>query len=438
MLHVLLYADDLALMAGSPEELQSMLDCLAEFCEACCMCVNTTKLEVVCFNRRWAPKQLSPWRFNGKVVKVVEKFRYLGVWFEQSGKEGGVHMAQANQLASAKCVMASMWRRCYALKVHNVATLGYLFDALVRPVASYGCEIWSPDFIRKAGIGKGGIELLHNSFMRQAMQVRSSTPVPILLSELGRQPISWFWLRQCVKFWNRTVTRPDRDLVKLCLHENIDMAVSLGTANKQCWASCLLDVLSKVGIISQPHELWSMKVDGSRVLRRIDMAAVTAALQQLDQRAWQAAQQMASDPRRVPDDHREGFKLAIYRAWFCANGSRNKNMAFVAHVNRRDAVREIARFRMGCHQLDIEARRWGDMRVERSKRICRCCGLGKVEDELHFMLECPLYRHIRADFLLKMGVQSSNFAASNENMQRIANGRNEDEWKITYTYIREG
>ena len=400
--------------------------------------ICTRSSEVVCFNRQWAPKRLPNWKFNGKTLEVAQKFRYLGVWFEQSGKEGGVHIAQANQLASAKCAMAGMWRRCYALKLHNISTLCYLFDTLVRPVASYGCEIWSPDFIRKAGLGKGGVEVLHNSFMRQAMQVRNSTPVPILLSELGRQPVSWFWLRQCVKFWNRTVARPDGDLTKVCLHENMAMAVSPCNAHKQCWAHCLIDVLRKVGVISQPHELWVSGADGSRVLRRIDMVAVATALQQVDQQTWQVAQQLADNPRRLPDDHREGFKLATYRAWFHVAGNNSKRLSFAAHVNRRDSIRDIARFRMGCHQLDIEARRWGDLKTVRSKRTCRCCSMGKVEDELHFMLECPLYQHIRAELMQSMGMHASDITVNNENMHRIINGRSAFEWNSIATYLRGG
>ena len=37
----------------------------------------------------------------------------------------------------------------------------YLLDALVKPVLSYGCEVWAPDFIHKAGLGKGGQEDIH-------------------------------------------------------------------------------------------------------------------------------------------------------------------------------------------------------------------------------------------------------------------------------------
>jgi len=40
-----------------------------------------------------------------------------------------------------------------------------LFDSLVVPVLSYGCEIWGPDVIGTSGADllKGEVELLHRT-----------------------------------------------------------------------------------------------------------------------------------------------------------------------------------------------------------------------------------------------------------------------------------
>jgi hypothetical protein len=48
----LLYADDLALLASSQEELQQMLDALSAFCSRYDMEVNVSKTEVVVFGRQ--------------------------------------------------------------------------------------------------------------------------------------------------------------------------------------------------------------------------------------------------------------------------------------------------------------------------------------------------------------------------------------------------
>ena len=48
------------------------------------------------------------------------------------------------------------------------------------------------------------------------------------------------------------------------------------------------------------------------------------------------------------------------------------------------------------HKLQVETGRHHD--TPREERICKLCDLNKVEDEEHFIAECPAYTHIRVDF----------------------------------------
>jgi hypothetical protein len=52
LLRVLLYADDLMLLALNPEDQQALLDALQQFCVANSLCVNVDKSAVVVFGRR--------------------------------------------------------------------------------------------------------------------------------------------------------------------------------------------------------------------------------------------------------------------------------------------------------------------------------------------------------------------------------------------------
>ena len=59
----------------------------------------------------------------------------------------------------------------------------------------------------------------------------------------------------------------------------------------------------------------------------------------------------------------------------------------------------LTRFRVGVLALRIETgvRRWESGGVQRKRgipvefRVCQCCNAGKVEDEIHFLLECGKY-----------------------------------------------
>ena len=60
-----------------------------------------------------------------------------------------------------------------------------------------------------------------------------------------------------------------------------------------------------------------------------------------------------------------------------------------------DKRRLITKFKIYSHQLEIERGRHRS--IPTSQRICKLCNL-EVEDELHFLLECPKSNKIRFFF----------------------------------------
>ena len=61
--------------------------------------------------------------------------------------------------------------------------------------------------------------------------------------------------------------------------------------------------------------------------------------------------------------------------------------------------RVALRFRCSAHKLDFEEGRYRN--IERNNRLCQCCQMNVIEDEFHFLLVYPAYRHIRISVLPK-------------------------------------
>ena len=63
--------------------------------------------------------------------------------------------------------------------------------------------------------------------------------------------------------------------------------------------------------------------------------------------------------------------------------------------------RPISRFKTGCHGLRVDTGRWADGgHLDRTDRLCLVCkSLDYVEDEQHFVFDCPAYSHIRSQHL---------------------------------------
>jgi hypothetical protein len=51
----------------------------------------------------------------------------------------------------------------------------------------------------------------------------------------------------------------------------------------------------------------------------------------------------------------------------------------------------LCQIRISAHELKIERDRYKKPYVERSQRICEKCSSNQTEDELHFIINCPLY-----------------------------------------------
>ena len=59
----------------------------------------------------------------------------------------------------------------------------------------------------------------------------------------------------------------------------------------------------------------------------------------------------------------------------------------------------ITTFRLSAHTLLIEKGRYQN--IERGKKICQMCDTTDVEDEYHFILNCPFYTNLRLLYIKK-------------------------------------
>ena len=58
----------------------------------------------------------------------------------------------------------------------------------------------------------------------------------------------------------------------------------------------------------------------------------------------------------------------------------------------------IAKIRMNSHELHSQIGHWTVPKTPWVERICHLCENRNIEDENHFLLDCPAYTHIRSQF----------------------------------------
>ncbi len=317
--------------------------------------MNVKKTKVVVFGSK---VNTSPLLYGGLPIEEVASFRYLGVELHRSGS---MKTAVEHLVAAGKRAVFALRRRCADLKINDPAIICQLFDALVKPVISYACELW----VNEAATDS--LELIHVFFLKSLLGVNGSTPTRIVLSEFGRFPLKLFWQQQALKYHCRLEDSEPSRLIGLAYH------VQLTLASYEClgarWGSWLHRVQAWEGQagIQQPP---THSVVGGGIAALQD-SFVLAPVQ--------------------------GSRLANYvRLYDICEYVFQPYLSTVSNVQFRKC---LARFRCSNHCLEVEVgRRTKPTKTPLHERLCKMCSLEAIEDEDHFLLVCPAYEHVRNMF----------------------------------------
>jgi Reverse transcriptase (RNA-dependent DNA polymerase) len=437
LVRILLYADDIVLMASSPQELKDMLGALGAFCNANSMFVNLRKTKVVVFNKKYHSSAMGGLQFslNGEPIEEAQDYVYLGLGFAD-GKHTSRELDRS--VGKARQAMFAMFNRCYELGLHNVDVQGHLFDALVRPILSYGCEVWGPDWISprcdKGDFGVGLAESdIHRPFMRQALGVNTSTPSVGMMAEMGREPVMLFWLRMAAQLWNKAVGRPQGDLLREAMEDNVACVGRNGLSRaelKSLWAHHFIGCMDSLGL--------QWKAEGGALMaipipRLLEVMRVRWERHEWAKVRDACAQEWARSPRAVreaPSSFSEGFKLFTYQRWFSRAWVRKESCFY--HLNERQQITAVAQFRLGSHWLMMQKGRCQKPRLPRGERVCQCCS-HIVEDEMH-VLECPRLAEAR----LRWGLEGQALnSLTDGGMRLIFNPKDQGGWAKVANFLKE-
>jgi len=69
--------------------------------------------------------------------------------------------------------------------------------------------------------------------------------------------------------------------------------------------------------------------------------------------------------------------------------------------------RFLTKFRLSDHNLEIELGRRKKPRIEEKNRLCTKCNKNEVENEVHFILDCDLYKEERKSLFKECNVETN-------------------------------
>jgi len=433
--------------------MQRVLDALAVFCDLFGMVVNVEKTTGLILRPATTTlAELLPhcdWRFQGAAIDISDHATYLGLTFTGVA---GAGVAAAGSLATAgRKVGAWLQSRARQLRITQSALLCRLFDALVDPVVSYGCQVWAPGLcepLLSPGEAlhrtKNPGDAAHVDFLRTAAGLPTSSHKWSVLAEYGRQPLLVRWLALTARFWGRVRLMPPGRLLREAMDSNIGLY--LLARGGDSWTACFLRCLVKCGALSDQQlsacttvqHVWDLPITED---------VVRASLATLFDRVWSDA---TGDPRiadgasvvtatysswvrgpdmRGPAPHfhtvlgfaakRMLFRLRVggFPLRIATGKSESMTVAVqVAHhrgggrgagggrQSSTDTARGRGRGRAaGTRSAGAGQRATSGVAIQRQvrglprhERVCKVCGTpGAVEDLRHFLLECPAYALLR-------------------------------------------
>ena len=381
-IHIMLYADDIVLLAESQEDLQHHLRALGSFCTQRGLSVNLGKTKVLIFHTSGTVRRRTAFMFEDSQIEIADSYVYLGITF--TARSGRFSMTQAarDRTTRAFAALAMLERGCHQTHFQEPRTKGWLFDTLVTPALLYAAPVWAPGL---SGQSWSRIERPHILMLSRMIRSKQSVPHDILRAEFDASPMTVEALFQTIGYLHRLRDMSADRLPRLAMEasrqlaEAGDQRVWYATTNSWIQSfSFTMDRLPPSRYDPDAPRGGLSHSERNTVLRQ-------EIKQRYIERTW-------ITPSRPLDT-----KMAYYRDHFLMltlDGfiQRPRYMdVYLPHGTRVD----IGQLRVSSHQLEIETGRAAG--IPREDRICRLCRQG-VECESHFICRCPHYTEIRARY----------------------------------------
>ena len=355
-LFLLLFADDAILFAQKPEALQCMLNDLSTYCDTWKLRVNTNKTKVVIFEK--GRHTSYDFYYGNTLLNIVDCFKYLGMYFYKNGN----WLRSENQLVKhSHPAMHNLFIVFNPINL-TVSDKCKLFDSLVGPVLHYAAEVWGYRACKN-------IETVHCKFLRKALCVKLSTNTDGLYGETGRYPMYIKRLFIVLRYWTKILT--SRSNLTKIVYKMLRNDVENGNIyNEMNWAYQIKHILDNIGL----SDIWIQQDTVT-----INFLVIKQRIIDIYKQTWYTrlcnSNRLSSYVMYKTEPKMENYLNNIYAEKY------------------RIALRK---FRLSSHDLTIETGRYTN--VERDLRYCEHCNQNVIENEYHFLLVCPKYRHLRVKF----------------------------------------
>ena len=390
-INMLMYADDLVMIARSQDELQAKMSLLSNFCANWNLEINMKKTNIMVFNRGNNLCKANV-LINNTPIECVKEYKYLG--FNISAKNCSLSNTIVDQEAKANRAIFALNNKIKLSKIPTRMALT-IFNTQIKTILLYGIEVWAPygDYSYETW-GKCEVEKCHTQYLKRIMGCDIHAPNLMIRGEFGVCPLMTDAITRSISFSKHLAENTTSLVNQAFLYEkdNNDKNNIL-----QLIRNYNLDVIPLLNT-TDPKVCNKKTINGN--------------CKSLYQNIWK---------NKVYD-----LPKAVSYNKFKLNYDPEKYISSVKNIKHKIG---LCRFRVSSHNLMIEKGRHYRPKLERHDRICPCCKL-TVEDECHFLTECPIYTNERNELYTTMRGSSRYFENMTNTDKFIFIMSNEDEFAL--------
>ena len=353
-INALMYADDLVLISRSKEGLQRQIDSLQEYCQKWQLNINIKKTKTIIFNRG---NKIIKADFNIAGVKIenVKTLTYLG--FTISAKNCSFQSVMDDLSVKANKAIFALKNKVKLSKL-PVKLAIKIFKSRIMPILLYGSEVWGPYMNSDYSTWYNTVtERVQTQFLKRILGCNLQTSNNMARADTGCRPLITMIIKRYI-FNFKSVQNRKSNL---------------------CYDAFMFETENSVSPnFSKFAE--NFNLDIKNLTTKSEDKVHKICVGSYD-RFWKTTISESS----------KAFSFNKFKT----------NMALEPHLyinlNLKYKI-AISRFRLSNHTLLIETgRHHKPNKIDKKERKCYFCK-NKIENEEHFMIECPLYTPLRRGF----------------------------------------